>query len=199
MKNSARFSFSFVLATSFAVFACSSDGDDEGGDDGSGGGSSGTTSTGGTAGSATGGSATGGSATGGSATGGSATGGSATGGSATGGSATGGSATGGSATGGSSGSATGGTGGMIVCPGTQPMDETECDPEMSPGFLDDPCPYGEFNCICGFGTAWDCTTCPSEAPLNGSPCDSAMNRLCQFGLTYCACDPTTESWECVGP
>jgi hypothetical protein len=79
------------------------------------------------------------------------------------------------------------------------MDETACDPETAPGFLDDPCPYGDYDCICGFGTEWDCTTCPPNAPLNGSSCDSAMHRICQFGLTYCACDPTTESWECVGP
>ncbi|HEX6275089.1 MAG TPA: hypothetical protein VFZ53_18750 [Polyangiaceae bacterium] len=177
--KSIRFALSLVFVASLSALACSGDEEEEEGD-GGGGGTSGS-SNGGSSGSS--GSSSGGSATGGSATGGSATGGAS------------GSATGGSATGGSS---TGGSGGQIICPETQPMDESPCDPETAPGFLDDPCEYPEFDCICGFGEEWSCTTCPESAPANGSPCDGTIMNLCQFGLTYCDCTGS-DTWQCVGP
>jgi hypothetical protein len=173
------------------------------------GGKGGSAGSGGAAGSATAGK--GGAGTGGS-SGSGTTGG--TGGMATGG--TGGMTTGGGAgmtTGGGAGMATGGGAGMpgsggegggngAECPGTAPEDESECDPDVNPGFMDDPCVYGDVECTCaGFGggdPSWSCeggpttTECPMAAPEDGSECDPDVNPgfmddPCVFGDTECTC------------
>lgn len=109
----------------------------------------------------------------------------------------------------------------LSCPATEPATGDMCDPDMHPGFGDDPCVFGVNECTCGGGGGmgaggaggmgeWECSAppmCPATAPTDGDMCDTdtdpgAMDGGCVFDTMSCVCGGMggggggMQTWNC---